>query len=266
MRDSIQTIARIREELAAVIQPEPPALTHPALIPPLDPDSVNRLTPAELARFLDSTLLKPEATLEQIDALCDEARRLHVAAVCVHPTRLAQCIDRLAGTPVRTATVVGFPLGAMTSAAKAFETVLAVEAGADEIDMVLNLGWLRDGDDAAVRDEIRAVVEAARGRIVKVIVESGGLSDEELIRACLLARDAGAHFVKTSTGFLFGGAEAAAVALMRAAVGPLMGVKAAGGVRDAAAARAMLRAGATRIGTSSARVIVDSAPAPAGPS
>jgi deoxyribose-phosphate aldolase len=210
----------------------------------------------ELARFIDRTNLKPEATGADIDRLCDEAREFGFAAVCVNPSWIERCCERLESSRIKVCTVVGFPLGAMTTAMKAAEAKDAVGRGADEIDMVLHVGRLREGDFAYVHDDIRAVVEASGGRCVKVILEACLLKDEEKVAACLLARAAGAAFVKTSTGFAAAGATVQDVALMRAAVGGAMGVKAAGGIRDAATARAMIAAGATRIGASASAAIV----------
>ncbi len=204
-----------------------------------------------LARVLDHTLLKAEATRDQIDQLCDEALRYGVKALCVNGAWTDVCAERLAGSDVALAVVVGFPLGAMATQAKATETQLAVGAGAREIDMVLALGTAKAGDWAAVEADIRVVVEAAGPALVKVILETAVLEPAEIVRACEVAVRAGAAFVKTSTGFHpAGGATAEAVALMRRTVGPTVGVKASGGVRTADAAVAMLRAGANRIGTS----------------
>ncbi|NLZ33131.1 MAG: deoxyribose-phosphate aldolase [Firmicutes bacterium] len=211
----------------------------------------------DLARYIDHTLLKPEATAKDIARLCDEARRYNFAAVCVNPVYVDHACRLLRGSGVRVCTVVGFPLGASTPAAKAFEAGEAVARGADEIDMVIHVGALKSGDVKHVREEIAAVVEAARGRTVKVILETGLLTDEEKIAACRAAKEAGAHFVKTSTGFGPGGATAADVRLMREAVGAGMGVKAAGGIRTREAALEMIAVGATRIGTSSGVAIIE---------
>jgi deoxyribose-phosphate aldolase len=216
------------------------------------------LSASEAAALIDHTLLKPEAVERNIRQLCEEAATYHFASVCVNPTWVSLCAELLAESASKVCTVVGFPLGAMTSAAKAFEAANAIELGAQEIDMVMNVGRLRAGEWAAVRDDIAAVVAAshARGAIVKVIFETCLLSDEEKIAACVLSQDAGADFVKTSTGFNKGGATLADVALMRTAVGPVMGVKAAGGVRTAEDAGRMVAAGATRIGASAGVQIV----------
>lgn len=204
-----------------------------------------------LGPFIDHTLLKPEATREQILALCAEGRRFGVKAVCVNGAWAELCAEALVGSGVALAVVVGFPLGAMATAAKAQETRLAVSAGAAEIDMVIALGAAKAAEWHAVEDDIRAVVEAAGPALVKAILETAALEPGEIAAASEAAVRAGAGFVKTSTGFHpTGGATAEAVALMRRTVGPLVGVKASGGVRTAETAVAMLRAGANRIGTS----------------
>lgn len=212
----------------------------------------------DVARYIDHTLLKPEATRDEIEKLCDEARQYQFASVCVNPTWVREAAVRLLGSPVRVCTVIGFPLGATLPDVKAYETRRAIFDGATEIDMVINIGALKSGDDAVVRDDIAAVVTAAHEAcaIVKVILETALLSDEEKRRACRLARDAGADFVKTSTGFSRGGATVADIDLMRRTVGDEIGVKAAGGVKDLAGAREMIAAGATRIGASAGVRIV----------
>lgn len=211
-----------------------------------------------LAAWIDHTLLKPEATPEQIEALCQEALRFSFASVCVNPVYVSLAARLLQGSPVKVCSVVGFPLGATISAAKAAETRLALEAGAREIDMVIPVGLLKGGQYQAVADDIRQVVEAARqaGAVVKVILEMALLTRYEKIVGCLISQEAGADFVKTSTGFGPGGATLEDVDLMRRVVGPQMGVKAAGGVRTLADAVAFLNAGATRLGTSSGAKIV----------
>lgn len=208
--------------------------------------------PASPAGLIDHTLLKPTATDEQIRQLCAEAREHGFAAVCVNPVWVALCAERLNGTRVAVCTVVGFPLGADLPAAKAFEAERCITLGATEIDMVINIGALKSGQPAVVRDDVAAVVDAshARSALVKVIIEAAYLTDEEKIEACVLAQAAGADFVKTSTGFGPGGATAADVALMRRVVGPAMGVKAAGGIRRGEDFTAMVTAGANRIGAS----------------
>lgn len=215
-------------------------------------------TQAELARLIDHTLLDPKATDRAIEALCREAQELGTFSVCVNPCWVAhakRCLGAAAGVLV--CTVVGFPLGANQTAIKAAEATQAISEGADELDMVMNVGWFRSGMHEQVRDDIAAVVAAARGRTVKVILETALLELGEVARASSLALAGGAAFVKTSTGFGPGGATVDAVAAMRRAVGPAVGVKASGGIRNAATARAMLEAGATRIGASATRAIVD---------
>ncbi len=209
-----------------------------------------------LASYLDHTLLKPDATAKEIEQLCAEARQHNFHCVCVNSSRVVQAHALLADTSVIVASVVGFPLGGMDSDAKRYETELAIDLGAEEIDVVLNLGKLKDGDDKFVLRELRDVVEAADDRIVKVILETCLLSRDEIIRACHLVVDSGAKFVKTSTGFSKSGATLEHVQLMREAVGKDFGVKASGGIRDRATADAMIAAGATRLGTSASVAIV----------
>jgi deoxyribose-phosphate aldolase len=204
------------------------------------------------ASLVDHTLLKPEASETDIERLCGEAAQFHFASVCVNPTWVRASACHLRGTGVVVCTVVGFPLGATLADVKAYETRRAIYDGAREIDMVINVGALKSGDDCAVEYDVRQVVEAAHehGVLVKVIIEAALLTDEEKVRACLAAKRAGADFVKTSTGFAKGGATVADVALMRRTVGQEMGVKAAGGVKGLDDARAMVEAGATRLGAS----------------
>jgi len=209
-----------------------------------------------LAAYIDHTLLKPEATEKDILKLTAEAAQYHFASVCIHPYWVKLAAKELAGTGVKVCTVIGFPLGATTSETKAFETKKAIEDGADEIDMVINIGALKSGDIEAVEADIRAVVEAAQGKLVKVIIETCLLTNEEKELACRLAVKAGAHFVKTSTGFSTGGATIEDVKLMRQTVGDKAGVKASGGIHTKAEAEAMIEAGATRIGASSGVKIV----------
>lgn len=205
----------------------------------------------KLSRYIDHTLLAPQATATQITQLCDEAREHDFFAVCVNPARVRQVKAALAGTAVKVCTVIGFPLGADTSAAKAFATRDAVENGAEELDMVMNIGLAKDGDWAAVQADIAAVVQAAAGQaLVKVILETCLLTADDIRHACAAAMQAGADFVKTSTGFSSGGATIEAIRLMRACVGPDFGVKAAGGIRTPEDFQAMLAAGANRIGSS----------------
>lgn len=206
----------------------------------------------DLAKYIDHTLLKPDATEEQIRQLCKEAAQYRFAAVCVNPTWVRLCSQQLKGTGVAVCTVAGFPLGATPADVKAFEARRSVYDGAAEVDMVINVGRLKSGQDAAVLDDICQVAHAVHeGRAhLKVIIETALLSDEEKVKACTLAKQAGADFVKTSTGFGPGGATAADVALMRRVVGAEVGIKAAGGIRDFAAAQQMIAAGATRVGAS----------------
>jgi deoxyribose-phosphate aldolase len=203
-----------------------------------------------LASYIDHTRLKADATEAQITRLCEEAREHRFASVCVNPRWVPLCARMLAGSGVAVCTVIGFPLGASSSAVKAAEARQAVEDGAGELDMVISVGDLKAGNDDDVLDDIRGVVKAAAGRTVKVIIEACLLTDEEKTRACKLAMAAGADFVKTSTGFSTGGATVHDVELMRAAVGPNFGVKAAGGIRTRKDALAMIAAGANRIGAS----------------
>ena len=209
----------------------------------------------ELASYIDHTLLKPEATESQIRALCAEARQWRFASVCVNPRWAATAAEELRGSRVKVCTVIGFPLGASVSAVKEFEARRAVADGADELDMVVSVGDLKAGRDEYVRSDIAAVVRGAQGRTVKVIIEACLLTAEEKARACRLAAAAGADFVKTSTGFSKGGATVHDVALMRAVVGPDVGVKAAGGIHTRAEAEEMIAAGATRIGASAGAAI-----------
>ena len=210
----------------------------------------------ELASKIDHTLLKADATEAAILKVCEEAREYHTASVCVNTCWAATVKKALAGSGVMTCCVVGFPLGAMSTMGKAVETMKAVEDGADEIDMVINIGRAKGGDWDYVYRDIKAVVSAAGDAKVKVILETCLLTDEERVEACKAAVRGGAAFVKTSTGFSTGGATVEDIKLMRAAVGPEMGVKASGGIRDKAAAMAMLEAGATRIGASATGAIV----------
>ena len=213
-----------------------------------------------LARYIDHTLLKPEASLKDIERLCAEARSYNFYAVCVNGSWVTQARHFLDGSDVKVATVVGFPLGATDSDTKRFETEAAIDNGAQEIDVVINIGRLKDGDDEYVLRELRDVVEAAAERPVKVIIETCLLTNAEKIRACRIVLDAGAQFVKTSTGFSTGGATVEDVKLLREIVGEKFGVKAAGGIRDTQTALSMIEAGATRLGTSSGVVIVRSKP------
>lgn len=211
-----------------------------------------------IAGMIDHTLLRADASKAEITKLTEEAKKYEFASVCVNPTWVVYAAEQLAGSPVKVCTVIGFPLGATTSAVKAFETKDAIANGAGEVDMVINIGALKAGDDTLVESDIKAVVEAAAGKaLVKVIIETSLLTDEEKVRACELAVKAGADFVKTSTGFSTGGATPADVALMRKTVGPDVGVKASGGVRSLEDMNGMIEAGATRIGASSGVKIME---------
>ncbi len=210
-----------------------------------------------MASMIDHTVLKPSASREDIEKLCEEARRFRFASVCVNPCYVPLCAQMLRMTSVKVCTVVGFPLGANRSEVKAFETERAISDGAQEVDMVINVGALKSKDHELVESDIRAVVEMCRSIVVsKVIIEAALLTDEEKVTACTLAKAAGADFVKTSTGFGPGGATAHDVALMRGVVGEDMGVKAAGGIRDVETAEEMIAAGASRIGASASVKIV----------
>jgi deoxyribose-phosphate aldolase len=208
--------------------------------------------PREIARHIDHTLLKPDATRSQIETLCAEAREHGFATVCVNPVWVRLCAELLRGSETRVCTVTGFPLGATPPEVKAFETARAIADGATEVDMVMNVGALKSGDYRLVERDVTAVADACRqaGAISKVIIETALLTDDEKVKACVIAKAACADFVKTSTGFASGGATVQDVALMRRVVGHEMGVKAAGGVRDLKSAQAMIEAGADRIGAS----------------
>ncbi|OQY88796.1 MAG: deoxyribose-phosphate aldolase [Anaerolineae bacterium UTCFX2] len=222
-----------------------------------------------LASMIDHTLLKPDATPDQIAQLCYEARKHNFASVCINPAWVPLCAELLKGAPVKVCTVIGFPLGATAPEVKAFETTNAINQGATEIDMVINIGALKARDLELVAKDIRGVVLAAHSHnfLVKVIIETVLLTDEEKVIASMLAKEAGADFVKTSTGFAGGGATVNDVALMRRVVGPEMGVKASGGVRTFEDAESMIQAGATRIGASAGVKIVQgpSKASPAAP-
>ncbi len=214
--------------------------------------------PSGVAGMIDHTLLKPDATSTEIDALCREAAQFKFATVCINPTWVALAAKLLAGSGVGVCTVVGFPLGATTADVKGYETRRAIFDGAREIDMVINVGALKSGDLRTVECDIEAVTKPCReaGVLSKVIIEAALLTDDEKVTACTLSKAAGADYVKTSTGFASGGATAADVALMRRVVGAEMGVKAAGGVRDLEGMKAMIAAGATRVGASAGVKIV----------
>ncbi|KAA0967419.1 deoxyribose-phosphate aldolase [Streptococcus cristatus] len=211
----------------------------------------------KLNKYIDHTLLKPDASQEQIETLIEEAKKYDFASVCVNPTWVSFAAQSLKGTDVKVCTVIGFPLGANTPELKAFETSDAIRNGANEIDMVINIGALKSQNFDLVEKDIRAVVEAAKGTLVKVIIETCLLTDDEKVKACQIAQKAGADFVKTSTGFSTGGATVRDVALMRKTVGPDMGVKASGGARSYEDALAFIEAGATRIGASSGVAIME---------
>jgi len=216
---------------------------------PFDPD---------LARMIDHTLLKPDATQKEIEKLGAEAKQYGFASVCINPSHVKLCATLLRDTDVKVCTVIGFPLGATSSAAKAFETDRAIKDGAREVDMVINVGMLKSGEYEYVQEDILSVVSVAHsfGVLAKVIIETGLLTDEEKVKACMLAKRAGADFVKTSTGFAKGGATVGDIALMRKVVGPELGVKASGGVRSQEDALALIASGADRIGASASVKIV----------
>jgi deoxyribose-phosphate aldolase len=221
-------------------------------------DPKNTSAAAEMASRIDHTLLKAQATEDQFRQLCAEAREFNFATVCVNPAWVPLCAELLRGSPVKVCTVIGFPLGATLPDVKAFETQRCIALGAAEVDMVINIGALKSRQPDVVKEDIAAVVKAAHalGGTVKVIIEATYLTDEEKTEACVLSKAAGADYVKTSTGFGPSGATVEDVALMRRVVGPEMGVKAAGGIKTAADARAMIEAGATRIGTSAGVKII----------
>ncbi len=212
-----------------------------------------------IASMIDHTLLKPEATPAQVEKLCAEAAEYHFASVCVNPVYIPLAARLLDGTGVKVCCVVGFPLGAIAPEQKAAEAASCAAMGAEELDMVIHVGAAKAGDWALVQRDIEGVVKAAAGHTVKVIIETCLLTDEEKVKACEAAKAAGAHFVKTSTGFSTGGATTHDIALMRKTVGPKMGVKASGGIRDYETAMAMIEAGANRIGASAGIAIVAAA-------
>ena len=245
--DLQRLVALIREEVASALGGQPAVARPPA-----------ELLAADVARLIDHTLLKADATAGQVEQLCAEAREYRFATVCVNPVWVATASRLLAGSGIGVSSVVGFPLGATPPEVKRYEARRALLDGATEIDVVMNIGALRSGDLCGVDADLAAVVAACRdaGAVSKIIIEAALLTDEEKVAACVLARLAGADYVKTSTGFGPGGATAGDVALMRRVVGAAMGVKAAGGVRDLAAVRALVAAGASRIGTSAGVRIV----------
>lgn len=209
-----------------------------------------------ISAYIDHTLLKPEATRRDVIRLCREAVENNFYSVCINPSYVKTAANELQGTGVKVCAVIGFPLGATTSAVKAFETAEAVDNGAEEIDMVIHCGALKNEEKQYILDDISAVVRSAKGRTVKVIIETGLLSDQEKVLACQLAKEAGANFVKTSTGYGPGGATVADLQLIRETVGSSLGIKASGGVRTAEDVKKMIEAGATRIGTSAGLTIV----------
>ena len=210
----------------------------------------------QIASMIDHTLLKADATQEQIGKLCEEAKKYHFASVCVNPGYVSLASKLLRGSGVKVCTVIGFPLGATTATIKVIEARDAIANGADEIDMVINVGALKSGNDKLVFEDIKSVREATIGKVLKVIIEAASLTDEEKVRACELAKRAKADFVKTSTGFGPGGATVKDIMLMRKVVGSEMGVKASGGIKNAESAEEMIKAGATRLGTSASISII----------
>lgn len=212
----------------------------------------------ELAKYIDHTLLKPESTRADILRICEEAKHYGTASVCVNPCWISFVAQQLKGSGVKPCCVIGFPLGATLTQVKAYETSEAIKNGAEEVDMVINVGAARGQEWDIVKEDIAAVVNAAKGKaLVKVIIETCLLTDEEKIKVCTIAKEVGADYVKTSTGFSTGGATVEDVKLMRETVGPDMGVKASGGVRSKADAEAMIKAGASRIGASSSKKIIE---------
>ena len=216
------------------------------------------LAPADMPKYIDHTYLKPQASLEDIRRICDDAKKFKTASVCVNPSYIAFVAQQLAGTGITPCCVIAFPLGACTPEVKAFEAFDAVQHGAREVDMVINIGAVKSGDWKLVKRDIEAVVNAVKGYAkVKVIIETCLLTDEEKVKACTVAKLAGADFVKTSTGFSTSGAKAEDVRLMRETVGPEMGVKASGGIHSYEEAAAMLKAGASRLGASATLKIME---------
>lgn len=211
----------------------------------------------KLNKYIDHTILQADATEEMVLNIIDEAREYEFASVCLEPTWVGLAAERLKGSNVKVCTVIGFPLGATTSKVKAFEAKEAIENGADEIDMVINIGALKSGHDTQVLDDMKAVREASSNTLVKAIIETCLLTDEEKVKACELAKLAKLDYVKTSTGFSTAGATVEDIALMRKTVGEGMGVKASGGIRDRQTAEAMIKAGASRIGASKSVTIVE---------
>lgn len=214
------------------------------------------LEPEILAQHIESTLLRADATHADVERLCLEAREFDFAGVCLQGSRIVEAVHLLEGSDVKVVSVVGFPLGGSERDVKRYEAETAIDNGASEIDAVMNIGWFKEGMDKAVLCELRDIVEAAEERMVKIVIETAFLTPEEIGRACKLAIDSGAHFVKTSTGYASRGATVEDIEVIRAAVGPEFGIKAAGGIRDASIALALIEAGANRIGTSSAAAVL----------
>nr|WP_025775496.1 deoxyribose-phosphate aldolase [Clostridium botulinum] len=204
----------------------------------------------KLSKYIDHTLLKPQATEKDILKLIEEAKTYDFASVCVNPSWVKLAYENLKDTDVKVCTVVGFPLGATSTASKVYETKVAIEDGADEIDMVISVGQLKSGNDEYVKEEIKKIVEASKNKLVKVIIETCLLTEEEKVKACILSKEAGADYVKTSTGFSTGGAKPEDIKLMRETVGKNMGVKASGGIHTREEMEVMIENGATRIGAS----------------
>ena len=245
--DINELIKKVTEEVCAQMSGKPQMSSADA----------SEFAPAALAKYVDHTLLKPEASEEDVRKVCVEAKKYNFASVCVNPNHIKFVAEQLSGSGVAPCVVIGFPLGATTPEVKAEETQTVLLLGAKEVDMVVNIGAIKSNNWQLVKRDIEAVVAAAKGRgLVKVIIETCLLTDEEKVKVCTIAKMAGADFVKTSTGFSKGGATKEDVALMRQTVGPHMGVKASGGVRDYETAVAMIKAGATRLGTSSGVAIV----------
>ncbi len=264
-----QLVELVTKEVLAALAERSDILSNPSKLREVVANGADRVSfhgdaedvPMDLAKYIDHTLLKPDATADQIDVLCDEALEFGFASVCINPTWVKRAAERLRGSDVKVCTVIGFPLGANTPDVKASEARRALRDGAREVDMVINIGALKSGQHDLVRKDIERVVDAAResGAITKVILETGLLTDEEKVIASALAKRAKADFVKTSTGFAGSGATVYDVALMRETVGPEMGVKASGGVRTLEDAEDMIAAGATRIGASAGVQIVGGA-------
>ena len=260
--DQNQLIERIVAEVVARMgsQAGAKAAGGVAVLPAASSPGVPALAPSDIAKYIDHTMLRPEAPTAAFDKLCQEAVQYHFFAVCVNSCRIAYVARKLQGTGIKVCSVVGFPLGAMTSRAKAFETRQAIEDGASEIDMVINVGLLKSGDYHGVEEDIRAVRRATRGNtVLKVIIETALLTQDEKVMACELSKKAGADFVKTCTGFGGGGATVEDVSLMRRVVSHEMGVKASTGVRTYKQALDMIGAGATRLGCGSSVAIVTGA-------